>query len=247
MPDRASLSLVFRPGTALTIAAALALAVLLGLGTWQARKVGPKTALLQKIEAGLSAAPLPLTVHVDDPASLDFRRVTFTGTVLDAPVVQVFGSNLKGKPGYHLYLPVRKQHGMAVAVNFGWIPFHAEGLPPLPVGQSVTITGVLRTSAVPGTMTPPNVPAEGQWFTADVHEMAAFWGLRTKEYYHFRVMADDTGAPGELPVGGQVRVDFPKGHLQYAITWYGRALTLIGVYIAFGFKRGREARENEAP
>lgn len=236
----------FRPGLPLTVCVLAALVVLVGLGTWQARKVGPKTALLARIEAGLTAAPLRLTVHVDDPTALEYRRVAFTGKVLDREPIKLFATNLKGKSGFHLYLPVQKQHGMAIPVNFGWVPYHTDELPMLPVGQTIEVTGVLRTSGTPGSMTPPNIPADGQWFTADVHEMAAFWGLGTKEYYHFRVMADHRGGPTDLPQGGQVRVDIPNDHLQYAITWYGLALTLIGVYIAFGIQRGRKSGENQA-
>jgi surfeit locus 1 family protein len=230
----------FAPGWPLTITAAIGLAILLSLGTWQARKVGPKTALLAKIEAGLSAEPVPLTVHVDDPTMLDYRRVSFTGTVLDATPIKVFATSLDGRAGYHIYSPVQKDHGMAVLVNWGWVPAQLEVLPELPVGQEMTITGVLRTSAVPGSMTPENVPAAGQWFTADVHQMAEAFGLRTKEYYHFRVIADAGLLASELPVGGQVRVSIPNDHFQYALTWFGIAATLVGVYIAFGIKKARE-------
>ncbi|WP_082714695.1 SURF1 family protein [Kordiimonas lacus] len=229
----------FRPGLPLTICAQLGMIVLVGLGTWQARKVGPKTDLLASIEAGLAAAPIQLPVHLDDPTTLNYHRVAFAGTVLDRAPVKVFATSLSGKSGYHIYAPVRKHHGMVVAVNFGWVPFHQKEMPALPSGD-ITVTGVLRTSATPGSMTPPNDAAGGNWFTADVHEMAAHWGLRTKEYYHFRVFSDHVGAADALPQGGQVRVDIPNDHLQYAITWYGLALTLLGVYIAFGFKRGRE-------
>ncbi|EBY7415990.1 SURF1 family protein, partial [Salmonella enterica subsp. enterica serovar Alachua] len=34
---------------------------------------------------------------------------------------------------------------------------------------------------------------------------------------------------GGLPVGGVTIIDFPNNHLQYAVTWYGLALALIGV------------------
>lgn len=230
----------FKPGRALTICTLLGLIILIGLGTWQARKVGPKTELMARIEAGLSAKPMALPVHLDDPSQLDYHRVTFTGEVLERAPVKLFATNHAGKSGYHLYLPVEKQHGMAVMVNFGWVPFHQDPLPELPVGEVVTITGVLRTSGTPGMMTPANDPAGGVWYTADVHEMARHWGLRTKEYYHFRVFSDHRGADGTLPQGGQVRVDIPNNHLQYALTWFGLAMTLVGVYIAFGFKRGRE-------
>ena len=37
-------------------------------------------------------------------------------------------------------------------------------------------------------------------------------------------------AAGRLPQGGVTRLDLPNRHLEYALTWYGLALTLIGVY-----------------
>ena len=40
-----------------------------------------------------------------------------------------------------------------------------------------------------------------------------------------------------LPRGGVTRLDLPNRHLEYALTWYGLALTLIGVFVAFA--RGR--------
>ena len=45
--------------------------------------------------------------------------------------------------------------------------------------------------------------------------------------------------PGGFPKGGVTRVDLPNRHLEYAITWYGLALTLIGVYLAFAASRLR--------
>ena len=232
----------FAPGKALTIAAFVGLLTLLGLGTWQACKVGPKTALVAKVEAGLNAEPMPLPVHLDDPSVLDYRRVSFTGEVMDAAPIRVFATSTDGKAGYHIYAPVRKLHGMAVLVNFGWVPSSFEGTPALPVGQTIDVTGVLRTSAEPGSMTPANAPARGEWYTADVFQMADAFGLRTKEFYHFRGFADEGVLDQPWPKGGQVRIDIRNDHFQYALTWYGIARGLIGVFIAFGLKRGREGR-----
>lgn len=228
----------FNPGIGLTISMLVALAILIALGTWQAQKIEPKANLLARIEAGLSAEPIKLPVHLDDPLVIEYHRVAFEGRITADPI-KVYGINLAGKPGYYLYAPVQRPFGMAVIVNFGWIPLEAEKLPALPVG-TIEITGVLRTSAEPGQMTPVNEPAQGKWFTADVHELATAFGLRTKEYYHFRIFADQLAEEGKLPRGGQVRVDIPNDHFEYMLTWYGIALGLVGVYIAFGLKRGRK-------
>ena len=144
----------FAPGWPFTIAALAGLVILLALGTWQARKVGPKTALVEKIEAGLKAEPLPLPVHLDDPGTLDYRRVSFRGELMEAEPIRVFATSTGGKAGYHIYAPVEKQHGMAVLVNFGWVPAAMQEAPGLPFGATLDVTGVLRVSAEPGSMTP---------------------------------------------------------------------------------------------
>ncbi len=46
----------------------------------------------------------------------------------------------------------------------------------------------------------------------------------------------------EIPIGAAVDIELPNNHLQYAITWYGLALGLIGVYIAWHRSAGRIGR-----
>ena len=41
------------------------------------------------------------------------------------------------------------------------------------------------------------------------------------------------GEPGALPQGGETRLSFPNNHLGYAITWYGLACALVGVFAVF--------------
>jgi surfeit locus 1 family protein len=37
------------------------------------------------------------------------------------------------------------------------------------------------------------------------------------------------------------RLELPNRHLEYALTWYGLAATLVGVYLAFAISRLRAA------
>ena len=55
-----------------------------------------------------------------------------------------------------------------------------------------------------------------------------------------RLDADARPEPrGGLPRGGVTRLDLPNRHLEYALTWFGLALTLIGVYGVFAASRLR--------
>ena len=42
---------------------------------------------------------------------------------------------------------------------------------------------------------------------------------------------------GGLPKPGKLEVHLPDNHLQYAITWFGLALALAGVYVAWLARR----------
>lgn len=233
----------FKPGWPVTILTVIALIILISLGTWQANKIAPKSALIGKIEKGLVNESKSLPVHLDAPLSEEYKRFTFEGVVLDAEPAKIFAPNIEGKSGYHLYLPVRHKFGRWVMVNWGWIPFENNDLPSLRQGEKVVISGVLLTNPSAGNFTPENQPADNIWYLADVFQL--FEHFKLDEFYHFRIVADHQAALGNLPIGGQVRVDIPNDHLEYMLTWYGLALGLLGVYIAFGFHREQAHNENE--
>jgi surfeit locus 1 family protein len=60
----------------------------------------------------------------------------------------------------------------------------------------------------------------------------------------FSIDAEAGSAPLPGPQGGVTRLELPNSHLQYALTWYGLAATLIGVYVAFVWTRLQRGREN---
>ena len=73
------------------------------------------------------------------------------------------------------------------------------------------------------------------WFSYDLPGLEHATGLSLLPVV---VEADDRSNPGGLPVGGLTRIALPNNHLQYAITWYGLALTLVAVYVSFSLRRG---------
>ena len=52
--------------------------------------------------------------------------------------------------------------------------------------------------------------------------------------------------PGGLPQAGETRMVFTNSHLGYAITWYGLAAALAGVFASFAWTRLRGEREQAA-
>ena len=43
------------------------------------------------------------------------------------------------------------------------------------------------------------------------------------------------GSAGGLPRPGRLVVNLPDNHLQYALTWFGLAAVLAGVFVAWAF------------
>ena len=59
---------------------------------------------------------------------------------------------------------------------------------------------------------------------------------RVLELQRVIVEADATPNPGGHPIGGQTRFALANNHLGYAITWFGLAVGLIAIYIAFHWR-----------
>jgi surfeit locus 1 family protein len=228
------------------LATLVALSILLGLGTWQLQRKAWKEALIAQIETrsrGEPGAVLPEPAWSEWRANTDeFRRVRLTGTFLHEHEALVHGlaPGERGAPaqGFYLFTPLRLGSGATVVVNRGFVPTELRDPGSRPQSQppgEVTVTGLVRAPDAGAWFTPENVPAQNRWFTRDPQAIAAARGLdRVAPFY---VEADATPNPGGWPRGGQTRFDRPNNHLQYALTWYGIALTLVGVFGAFAWRR----------
>jgi surfeit locus 1 family protein len=229
------------------LAALIALAILIGLGTWQLQRRAWKEDLIQQIAArayGEPGAIVPEEQWAGWRSDQDeFRKVRVTGTFLhplEAPVYGLAAGERQGAPiqGYYLITPLRLATGAVVMINRGFVPTDlrdpARRPESLPEGE-VTITGLVRAPEVRTSFTPDDDPARNQWFARDPQAIAAARNL--ERVAPFLIDADASPNPGGWPRGGQTPLTLPNNHLQYAVTWYGIALTLIGVFTAFAWQR----------
>jgi surfeit locus 1 family protein len=232
----------FAPGLWPTVLTLLGLAALIGLGTWQVERLQWKQALIAERQGQLAAPAAPLPATAAEWRAWDFRPVTVDGEFRH-DLEQLFGvSAIEGRVGHHVLTPLVRPDGAAVLVDRGWVPSdrahpaaRREGQP---TGQ-VRVTGIARyrSGEKPGWFTPDNQPEQGLWYWYDLATLQDRIGL---ELLPVVVEADATPNPGGLPIGGQTRSELPNNHLQYAITWYGLAAGLLGVWIGFGLARGRQ-------
>ncbi|MCG5239741.1 SURF1 family protein [Azospirillum doebereinerae] len=223
----------FRPSLTATLMTVPAVAIMLGLGTWQIQRMGWKAELMERVEQRVTAAPVPLPAVLDDPAAWEFRPVTLTGRFLNDQELLLIARPRQGQAGYEVMTPfARADGGGVVLVNRGFVPMDRRD-PASRAGTridgDITLRGIVRLPQMAGMFQPDNRPGAETWLRADPPAMAAT--LKLDAVASFLVEALPGQSPGGLPAGIEPRVELPNNHLQYALTWYGLAATLAAIYV----------------
>jgi surfeit locus 1 family protein len=232
-----------RTGLAVPVTFALAaLAVFIGLGTWQLQRKAWKEALIAGLEQRLNVPPAELPPREQwpqlDPAEDEFRHVKFSAAFVPGAEALVYttGSALRSDvsgPGYWVLAPVRLATGGLVVVNRGFIPEGRQD-PASRAGGEITgiveMVGALRWPEARGIFSPNDQPARNLWFARDPAGIAVAkgWG----DVAPFYVELESPQPSGGLPQAGALKANLRNEHLQYAITWYGLALVMV---VMFGF------------
>lgn len=229
----------FRPYPGLSIASAIAFIILCALGMWQLERLHWKTALIETVGRNMAAAPVTLDAALAS-SDMEYRPVTLTGRFDHAKEAYLFSSSAGGEALYHVLTPFTAADGRVLLVDRGMVPdsrrapaTRAEGNPP----GAVTITGVWRVPEPPGMFTPAPDLAHRIWYSRDVRAIAAASGVDLAA--PVLIEAGPAPNPGGWPRGGQTVVMFRNQHLGYAVTWFGFAACLIGVWLAYHISKGR--------
>lgn len=240
-----------------TLLSVVGLAILIGLGSWQLARKAEKEALIERIEARRSGPPMALEEVLAKRSTdeADFQRVTVTGELLPEKTRFYYAPQPRLGPGFDIYQPLRYAPGKIVWVNLGYVPKRLRDKPKkwrLPEGP-VTIIGNARLPAKKGTFTPDNDIAGNIWYWRDLQGMqeAAFGAGQAMASAPFFVVAEpektlssvDKAHLGDAgwPQRGVTDLVVLNRHLEYAITWFGLAMTLLGVYLAYAWARWRQA------
>lgn len=225
----------------LTVAVAIAFAILVVLGSWQLQRLTWKQNLLARIDA-LQAAPAqplgPVLDRIARGADADFTRVRAVCPGLaKAPFVELY-SLRDGQAGVRLMSACRLDGAAygSVLVDRGYVADTTSARPPVDPADAapLVLVGVLRAPEAGNRFSPPNTPA--RWYTRDVVAMAT--ALKAPRPSPLVIMAETATNPdwkGLVPA--PIPADIPNRHLEYALTWYGLAAALLGVYAAMLFRR----------
>jgi surfeit locus 1 family protein len=231
--------LSFRPLPVFTLVSLVMFAILISLGVWQIHRLHWKLGLIAAVSRNLTLPPVSLDTALAMGKDAEYRRVALTGHFEHAKETYVYGT-AHGAPVWHVITPFTTTDGRALLIDRGIVPDALRDPAKRAAGQVEGlqhVVGVWRTPDPPGLFTPDPDRAHRTWFSRDVDSIAA--ADHVKLVAPVMVEADATPNPGGWPEGGKTVVTFRNEHLQYALTWFGLAAALIGVYVAFHISKGR--------
>jgi surfeit locus 1 family protein len=213
----------------LTIATGISFAILCGLGGWQMQRLHWKEDLLARVEKLKTAAPVPLASVLTanaKPEALAWERVSV---------------DCKDVPGEALPLAYGVRDGDMVWRAQAACGIQAGGYDLILVDRGVVpgLTGQVQAPAKAFA-----APRQVVGVLAPIQQMG---GDRAQVFARYPgrkpaplvLMAErETPAPAEI-TPAPLPAEISNRHLEYALTWFGLAVTLLFIYAAMLWRRVR--------
>jgi len=213
-------------------------AILIGLGTWQIYRLHWKEGILAQIARAEAAPPAPLS---GDPSP--YTKVTVTGR-LRADLGASYGVDVRDTAqgptmGTYLIQPLERPGQPPLLVDRGWVPQNRAAPIAQPQGDT-TIVGFIHEPAKPGMFSATDDPATRTFYTLDPAAIGASLGL--PRVAPFVLVAMGPPPPQRWPDPAQHLPQPPNNHLNYAITWYSLALSLVVMFAVWARRTLRDDR-----
>lgn len=224
-----------------TVFSAAALAVLVGLGTWQLQRKTWKDGLQREIDQRAQQAPREILDGITLGKLEPYTRVRVRGVFRHEGERYLYTPDQRLGPGVQVFTPLALSDRSTLMVNRGFVPDALRDPSKRMAGQllgEVEVIGLVRTPEVQAAFVPPNDNARNLWYWRDIAAMA---GSAPSVLPVYLDAAAEPANPGGWPKGGGTLLQLVNKHLEYMVTWYGIALTLVGVFIAFAIGKLKAA------
>ena len=242
----------------LLIPAVLVFAALVALGTWQlqrkAWKEGLIASLTERLDAPPVALPLPASWPHLDQARDEYRRVKFHAQYENGTEALVYASASAFRPdvnslgtGYWVFVPAKLPDGAVVVVNRGFVPkdvWNAAARAAAQVSGDIEITGVMRW------------PDAAHWFTRSPIRRTISGSCATRVDRRRQGLAEGGCHSMSSRNRRRRRAAGPSPASSWSacttiicntlLTWYGLALVLVVVFVAYAVKSRREWSDQDA-
>lgn len=218
--------MTFKPYPVLTLLTAVSVVILIMFGNWQWRRYEEKMAL------------------ADVPPAWE----TVSGTLLPGTVRQVY-SLADGKAAWRDVVLVETDTGRVFVTQTLYYGMEAPAPIQLDAPQFFSARGIWHDAGQRNAFSTEDNPEAGQFFSFDPALLAASLPEDLAADVLPRVFEPETllrtdGAQAEPVVNPFAQPEQnerlpPERHFGYALTWWGLAIGLVGVYLALHHQRGR--------
>ncbi|MDB5973234.1 MAG: SURF1-like protein [Hydrocarboniphaga sp.] len=238
----------FRPPSWSWFALFPALALLIALGSWQMQR-GFYKAQMQAVMDASSAGPTqPLTRDTAPASEREAPHLQAHGRYLGTRQLLLDNQGNDGRPGYHVWTPLRLDDGALLMVDRGWVAEDGDRsrMPETSVDATPReVSGLWRPLPQPGLRLAADACAGKNWPRVVQYPVAG----------DLRCLYADLGADlGEAPLAGLLLLDPalndgyvrdwrinaaipPQRHYAYAAQWYAFAATLLFLFVKLNLRR----------
>ena len=224
----------------------MGIAVLLALGTWQLFRLGEKQALLAEIAERSKASPVSLgeiLARRDKGDYIEFDAVKVRG-VFDHTSERHKLASFEGSPGWQIITPFTSDEGIVALVDRGVVPAGMKDAAKRNENPAtVELNAVVRAHGQERGFFDPDNDADGNlWYWWDVPAMLSSVAIAPDmKVAPFILQELPSSDVSRLPRPSGPEVQLSNNHLQYAITWFAFAATLLviaGLFIRKQRKSG---------
>lgn len=224
----------FVPTLIPTVAAFIGIALTSYLGHWQQGRAEEKRAL----QARYVAASERSVLSVDGNTTLDadaFRRAVATGQWDPEAAIFIDNKIHNGQAGFHVVQPMQLGSNKELLVNVGWIArdarYPAAPMVNLPQGAA-RVEGLLVAPSTRYLELQAQTRVGRVWQNLDI----AKYAKETQRTPLPLVLHLRQSPPGFVPVLVEPDAGVNK-HLEYMLTWYSLAVTVLALWIFLNLKR----------
>ena len=208
------------------------------LGGWQLQRLKWKQDMTAEMARTQSIGAQPIRDVVSSGTDVSWRQVAIGNCFIEPDKLIYMHGLLNGVQGYHVLgaCPFDANRKIITELGFVEVPLPQD----LPIITSV-VGRLRKLDAIPAGMTPPNVPADNEWYWRSSRELSKVWDKPLRDDY-FVIMDLEKS---DLDISGMVQspmtAPLANRHLEYALTWFGLAWTLLAVFGAVIFQKYKKA------
>ena len=204
--------------------------ILISLGFWQLNRLKEKKLFLASMQENLTSPAIDLAEIQDN---LPYHKVKITGHFLPDKDVYLYGrrSMSSEKDGYYLVTPFKTDEDKIILVARGWFSNRNKNIITQATNnQPHELIGVTMPSEKTRSYLPANDVKNNVWLTLDLQEASKVLGLNLENFYLIEESKDISNLEILLPLSINHLAAIRNDHLEYAITWFGLAASLVVIY-----------------